>query len=423
MTNLKTTLTSQKIYYEDTQRTKDSVVTKAGVSDNVTKTEMVSDNATNVKGKKRKKSKNKRKEDAVDGTIEKDTKEKELSKTVDNENSKINQNICRGIESSNNDNTIKNNEGSDKPSDSFTENNCSDEVNINRAIISKENDNALTKAKVNEAMEIVNDTLNTVNDAIKTVNEAIKKDGIDDLIHQMEDLTTIGSFNVEGTQQNSETGEIEVTIGKSKLEKDSQANISEDIDSKNEILSSEGNISKSQDSTFKINSKDIQSSNISMQLAVKDTENLDIQNMSKESVFYDKDIQTSNISNTTKQLIITEFEYCDTQNKSKEESMNFSKESTVLENENSESQNPIVDDDSQNSNVDGDSQNISKESVCCDKCFISKINGVCPCGNVNLYYQMLAKDNLGRSESKKSFSDGDNTASVDLSTAIALINR
>ncbi|CAH0602428.1 unnamed protein product [Chrysodeixis includens] len=61
----------------------------------------------------------------------------------------------------------------------------------------------------------------------------------------------------------------------------------------------------------------------------------------------------------------------------------------------------------------------------CVKCCNVKINNICLCVNVTLYYTLLAKSNnnkIVKSDSKKSVSD-EGVASVDLSTAIALINR
>ncbi|KAH9643095.1 hypothetical protein HF086_002778 [Spodoptera exigua] len=60
----------------------------------------------------------------------------------------------------------------------------------------------------------------------------------------------------------------------------------------------------------------------------------------------------------------------------------------------------------------------------CNKCFNTKLNGVCLCSNVNLYYQLLNKASFAnRGDYKKPQNEADSFASVDLSTAIALINR
>nr|XP_049696043.1 endoribonuclease Dcr-1 isoform X1 [Helicoverpa armigera]XP_049696044.1 endoribonuclease Dcr-1 isoform X1 [Helicoverpa armigera] len=60
----------------------------------------------------------------------------------------------------------------------------------------------------------------------------------------------------------------------------------------------------------------------------------------------------------------------------------------------------------------------------CEKCYNVKISGVCLCANVNMYYQLLAKASaMNKSDFKKNISENEPTASVDLSTAIALINR
>ena len=78
-------------------------------------------------------------------------------------------------------------------------------------------------------------------------------------------------------------------------------------------------------------------------------------------------------------------------------------------------------------NIENRNQNsgdIVVSNVQCNKCFNVKLNGVCLCVNVNLYYQFLAKANLvNRSDNRKNLSDCDNTANVDLNSAIALINR
>lgn len=95
-----------------------------------------------------------------------------------------------------------------------------------------------------------------------------------------------------------------------------------------------------------------------------------------------------------------------------------------LQNSNSKVENP----DSENKNPVLPVSELNREEILskvyCNKCYNVKINGVCLCVNVTLYYTLLAKSNnkIVKSDSKKSVSD-DGVASVDLSTAIALINR
>lgn len=81
--------------------------------------------------------------------------------------------------------------------------------------------------------------------------------------------------------------------------------------------------------------------------------------------------------------------------------------------------------DKEKSTKDKEKSSKDKEKssqVYCNKCFNTKLNGVCLCTNVNLYHQLVAKSNVGRGDYKKGLSD-ESFASVDLSTAIALINR
>ncbi|KAH9630840.1 hypothetical protein HF086_001869 [Spodoptera exigua] len=74
-----------------------------------------------------------------------------------------------------------------------------------------------------------------------------------------------------------------------------------------------------------------------------------------------------------------------------------------------------------------DKKDIPKDTLSkgyCNKCFNTKLNGVCLCSNVNLYYQLLNKASFAnRGDYKKPQNEADSFASVDLSTAIALINR
>ncbi|KAJ8704864.1 hypothetical protein PYW08_012184 [Mythimna loreyi] len=379
ITNFNTNKNSQKVNFEDNAKGKDTIATKP---------DTVNDTVTNTKGKKRKKSKNKNRDD-------KSNDKKDVSKITAEENSEINKNICLD-----NANKIEINDTNNL------------EVNDKRRDIKNKS--------VNEVLDIVTNTINDVSNAMGNVSDAINKDGIEELINQMEDLTTIG------VQHNSETGEIEVNLDKTVKENDfKEVNVKE-MDAKDEnqdkILSSKENIDKNQEfnnevltnnlDTQKESDKNIQNSNNSSKqlttgdLTVGDSNNLDTQ---KES---DKNIQILNNTSLTEQL---------TTGDTKKEVVLETECDNLNSNLNRDNQNLIVNHDNQSSIVNHDSQSVSKDS--CDKCFNMKINGVCLCSNVDLYYQLLAKANICRSESKKSVIDCDTTASVDLSTAIALINR
>ncbi|CAH1642717.1 unnamed protein product [Spodoptera littoralis] len=101
------------------------------------------------------------------------------------------------------------------------------------------------------------------------------------------------------------------------------------------------------------------------------------------------------------------------------------KDEKILENDvESDISNKIEHKDNDMSSKDKDisSKDMSSKGYC-NKCFNAKLNGVCMCTNVNLYYQLLAKsNNSNRGEYKKGQNE-ESFASVDLSTAIALINR
>lgn len=80
----------------------------------------------------------------------------------------------------------------------------------------------------------------------------------------------------------------------------------------------------------------------------------------------------------------------------------------------------------QNSNINFDSQILSKDDIIkdlCGKCQNVKLNNVCLCTSSTVYNKLnVLNKNLNKFDSKN-VSDNDSPASVDLSSAIALINR
>ncbi|KAJ8706627.1 hypothetical protein PYW07_012705 [Mythimna separata] len=326
VTNLNTNKNCQKINFDDTMKTKDDIVSKL---------ETVSDNVTNVKGKKRKKSKKKNKDDVKDDfTINKNSEKddttanknsekddttanknsEELVKDVSKINVEENRDICLGNDSSDNSNKIEINK-------------------LEKEDVSNDRRNGIENKSVNEALDIVADTINDVSNVMNSVSEAIKKDGIDDLIDQMEDLTTIS------VQHNNETGEIEVNIDKTVKDKDSELVNMKKMD------------------VIEIKAKE------------NDPELVNINEI---------DENQDGIHNSTKKIDVTQ----DCNSKISAQNIEKRSDATKL----------LIVDDSKNLGTE-------KENV------------------------LLAKANLSKSEGRKSVSDCDNSASVDLSTAIALINR
>lgn len=333
---------NQTANFQDTDKRIDGIVTSGSVDDNVI-------DLSSERKRKSKKDDAKKANDKND--LEKGKGGKFISNEVGEEINGKSQNISIDNDCSNNGNKTEMSEGNNNKSKERIDNYS---IGVNNNSIDNDRSNLITNEKVIEAMDIVNNTLNTVNDAINTVNEAIKKDGMDDIIHQIEELTVSGSFNEEKTQKNSETGEREVNIDNTKT----------DIGSKDEYRSSKQYI----DEYHKL----------------QDTPN------------------TNSIDDITNKNTITVTVKSNPNNPE-----NNSKLSTIVDTGNHDTQ--LIKENEPN--------------VYCNKCFNMKLNGVCLCSNVNLYNQLLAKSNLSKSDSRKNFSETDSSASVDLSTAIALINR
>ena len=333
------------------------------------KSEPVVEPVTAPKAKGKRKSKNKRKNAKIneEKDIDREKKssdtineEKEASKNIDKEIGKINENICLVKDSSSNDVCKETNK-------ELKDSNNLEEVNNTK-------DRTVTFKQVNEIMDIVTDTIHSVSEAIDTVNEAIKTDGMDDLINQMENLTGLGGVSAD----NAKNSEII-----------------------NEISTENAGIGD----------KSVNDNLVNTSIIVE-TENLD-------------NLSTEDIKNPT----VTESENLDTQNDSTKDLQNTkaSRKVTIADTKrNLDNHNPIPTESGKIPATEiptltepANSETRSKEEAYCNKCFVTKIEGVCLCSNVNLY-MLLGK---GSKDGKKNGGECEGAASVDLSSAIALINR